>query len=65
LTIRLLLVVLEQPDAVVVRRYGRVVPRPNSRRLGATDTATAVVRRRPLPLVLLIVVLVLLLLLLL
>jgi len=68
LPVRLLLVLLEQPDAVVVRGYGRVVPRPNGRRFGTADSddaAAPVVRRRPLPLVLLVVVLVLLLLLLL
>lgn len=57
---------LEQPDAVVVRGYGRVVPRPDGRRFDtAHPRAAAVVRRRPLPLVLLIVDLILLLLLLL
>jgi len=66
LAVRLLLVLLEQPDAVVVRGYGRVVPRPNGGRFDTADPrAAAVVRRRPLPLVLLIVDLILLLLLLL
>lgn len=56
----LLLVLLEQPDTVVVRRYGRMVPGPDGRECSRRTAATgAAVGRRPLPLLVVAVLLLL------